>query len=49
MDAESRRYEKAIAIAMQQLSELYEKAVQDVGELNAQIFEVHKMMLEDGD
>ena len=49
MDAESRRYEKAIAIAMQQLSQLYEKAVQDVGELNAQIFEVHKMMLEDGD
>lgn len=49
VDAESRRYEKAIAIAMQQLSQLYEKAVQDVGELNAQIFEVHKMMLEDGD
>lgn len=48
-EAELARYEKARTVAMEQLGELYEKAVKEVGELNAQIFEVHQMMLEDDD
>ncbi len=47
--AEVKRYEDAKAVAIEQLKELYEKAVKTVGELNAQIFEVHSMMLEDDD
>lgn len=47
--AEVKRYEDAKAVAIGQLKELYEKAVKTVGELNAQIFEVHSMMLEDDD
>ncbi len=34
---------------MEELHQIYEKAVQEVGELHAQIFEVHAMMLEDDD
>lgn len=34
---------------MTQLGQLYEKALQEVGEVNAAIFEVHQMMLEDDD
>lgn len=48
-DAEINRYEAAKATAMEQLGELYEKAVKEVGESGAQIFEVHQMMLEDDD
>lgn len=48
-DAEIARYEEAKAQAIRELKALYEKAVKDVGEVNAQIFEVHSMMLEDGD
>lgn len=48
-DAEIARYETAKATAVEQLQELYEKAVQEVGEVNAQIFEVHSMLLEDDD
>ncbi len=48
-DAEINRYEEAKATAMEQLGELYEKAVKEVGESGAQIFEVHQMMLEDDD
>lgn len=47
--AELARYEKAKATAVEQLQELYEKALQEVGEVNAQIFEVHSMLLEDDD
>lgn len=47
--AEVKRYEDAKTTAIEQLKELYEKAVKTVGELNAQIFEVHSMMLEDDD
>ena len=47
--AELERYEKAKATAVEQLQELYEKAVQEVGEVNAQIFEVHSMLLDDDD
>ncbi|MBQ9935620.1 MAG: phosphoenolpyruvate--protein phosphotransferase [Lachnospiraceae bacterium] len=48
-EAEIKRYEKAKEIAISQLNQLYEKAVTDVGEANAMIFEVHAMMLEDAD
>lgn len=43
------RYEAAKQTAMEELGELYKKAVKDVGEVNAQIFEIHSMMLEDDD
>lgn len=35
--------------ATEQLSEIYEKALKEVGEANAQIFEIHMMMIEDDD
>ena len=47
--AEVERYEKAKQTALKQLGELHEKAVEEVGEVNAMIFEVHQMMLEDDD
>lgn len=43
------RYEAARQKAMEQLNALYEKAVKEVGEMNAAVFEVHAMMLEDDD
>lgn len=43
------RFEDARAVAKQQLSELYGKAVAEVGEANAAIFEIHRMMLDDDD
>ena len=46
-DAEIKRFENAKNIAIEQLKELYEKASKEVGEVNAQIFEVHMMMLND--
>lgn len=49
VNAELARYEEAKAKAVEQLGELYEKAVQEVGEVHAQIFEVHSMLLEDED
>ena len=48
-DAEWKRFEAAKGQAVDQLKELYEKALEDVGEANAMIFEVHQMMLEDLD
>ncbi len=47
--AEIARYEAAIGTAQEQLGKLYEKALKEVGESGAQIFEVHQMMLEDED
>lgn len=47
--AEIARYETALATAIEQLGALYEKALKEVGESEAQIFEVHQMMLEDDD
>ena len=47
--AEIRRYEAAREKAIKQLDVLYEKAVREVGEMNAAVFEVHTMMLEDDD
>ncbi|MBD5485637.1 MAG: phosphoenolpyruvate--protein phosphotransferase [Lachnospiraceae bacterium] len=48
-DAEMSRYEAAKAKALEQLQGLYDKALHEVGEANAAIFEVHQMMLEDDD
>ena len=46
---EIQRYEAARQEAIDQLNVLYEKAVKEVGEVNAAVFEVHAMMLEDDD
>lgn len=46
---ELKRFEKAKAAAIGQLSEIYEKALREVGEANAAIFEIHMMMVEDED
>ena len=43
------RYEVAKAAAVEQLQELYQKALKEVGEANAAIFEIQQMMLDDGD
>lgn len=47
--AEIQRFEDARAQAAAQLKELYHKALQEVGEANAMIFEIHEMMLNDLD
>ena len=49
VEAELKRYRAAKETAVEQLGQLYEKALKEVGEANAAIFEVHQMMLEDGD
>ena len=48
-DEEIERVEKAKKLACTQLQRLYEKALKEVGEASAAIFEVHQMMLEDAD
>ncbi|MCQ2539363.1 MAG: phosphoenolpyruvate--protein phosphotransferase [Acetatifactor sp.] len=48
-DAELARYEAAKGQAIEELAELYDKALREVGEANAAIFEVHQMMLMDDD
>lgn len=47
--AELKRFEEAKEEAGSQLAALYDKALKEVGEVNAAIFEVHQMMLEDLD
>ena len=49
VDEEWARFQKAKDTAVAQLKGLYEKALDDVGEANAMIFEIHQMMLEDLD
>lgn len=49
VDAEWKRFQDAKDTAVEQLKGLYEKALEDVGEANAMIFEIHQMMLEDLD
>lgn len=49
VEAEVARLEDAKQQTLAQLQSLYEKALQEVGEANAAIFEVHQMMLEDED
>ncbi len=48
-EEEIRRYHQAKQQAEEELKELYEKACAEVGDTNAAIFEIHQMMLEDGD
>lgn len=48
-EGEVKRFETAKEKAVAQLQELYNKAMEDVGESNAMIFEIHQMMLEDLD
>lgn len=47
--AEIKRFDEAKEKAKEQLKGLYEKALQEVGEVNAMIFDVHQMMLDDLD
>ncbi|MCM1283335.1 MAG: phosphoenolpyruvate--protein phosphotransferase [Muribaculaceae bacterium] len=49
VQAEIQRFAEAKQQAKEQLAQLYEKALKEVGEVNAAIFEVHQMMLEDLD
>ena len=49
VDEEMVRFQNAKNTAVEQLKGLYEKALEDVGEANAMIFEIHQMMLEDLD
>ena len=46
---EKNRIKEAEAIAIRQLKQIHEKALKEVGETNAQIFEIHMMMIEDDD
>ncbi|MCD8390551.1 MAG: phosphoenolpyruvate--protein phosphotransferase [Firmicutes bacterium] len=48
-DAEIKRFEAARARAYDELGGLYEKALGEVGEENAMIFQIHQMMLDDAD
>ncbi len=48
-DEEFTKFKNALIEAKNQLDELKRKALIEVGESNAEIFEIHKMMLEDGD
>lgn len=48
-ESEVTRYQGARDEAMRQLQDLYDKALREIGETNAAIFEVHQMMLEDDD
>lgn len=48
-DAEMERYADAKNAAVEQLQKLYDKALKEVGEANAAIFEIHQMMLDDDD
>ena len=49
VDEELKRLDAAKERTFDQLGSLYDKALQEVGEVNAAIFEVHQMMLEDDD
>ncbi len=48
-DSEKARFEQAKAASLTQLQEIYDKALKEVGEANAAIFEIHQMMLDDDD
>ena len=48
-EAELKRYREASGKAIEQLGGLWEKALRQAGESGAAIFEIHRMMLEDGD
>jgi len=46
---EIKRYEDAKEMAINQLKKLHERAVKEVGQAGAQIFEAHQFMIDDGD
>ena len=48
-EAEVKRVKEAVEVSKKHLGRLYDKAVREVGEASAAIFEVHQMMLEDED
>lgn len=48
-EAEVKRVKEAVEVSKKQLGRLYDKAVREVGEASAAIFEVHQVMLEDED
>ena len=48
-EAEIKRFQQARSASVEQLKDMYEKAVQKVGEEEAAVFEVHQMMLDDDD
>ena len=48
-EAEIKKYKNAVLVAIDEIQALYEKAVIEVGETNAEIFNMHKVMLEDED
>ena len=48
-DAEKERFSAAKKLTLSQLEEIHKKALKEVGETNAQIFEIHMMMIEDDD
>jgi len=48
-EGEKKRVLKAKEHSCEQLKEIYNKALKEVGETNAQIFEIHIMMLDDED
>ncbi|MBQ9828179.1 MAG: phosphoenolpyruvate--protein phosphotransferase [Lachnospiraceae bacterium] len=48
-EEELKRFEDAVETAQEQLGELYEKAVEEVGEEQAAIFEMHQALIEDED
>ena len=48
-EAEIKRFQQARSASIEQLKDMYEKAVQKVGEEEAAVFEVHQMMLDDDD
>lgn len=49
VEAEIGRVSEAVEESQRQLQALYDKALKEIGETNAAIFEVHQMMLEDDD
>lgn len=49
IDAEKARVAKAKELSLSQLQTIYDKALKEVGEANAQIFSIHMMMLDDED
>lgn len=49
VESEKARLAAAKELAVRQLQEIYDKALKEVGETNAQIFEIHMMMIEDED
>ena len=49
IENEFKRLKDAVELSKQQLDELYKRAYKDVGEKNAEIFNIHHMMLEDRD